>query len=145
MEEVNKITIIRCRAVIIHDDKLLVVKHSVKNNHYALPGGHLDWGEDVKTCLKREIIEELGIEPKIGRLLYIRNYIDKNNKQSIELYFEVTNSADYADISKFNGTHSYELVEICWLGKNDTKILLPQEIQIDLNKGEILSDTVRFS
>ena len=144
MIKTNKTTDIRCRAIIIHDNKILVVKHSVDSDFYALPGGHLEWGEDVKTCMRREIIEELGIEPKIGRLLYVRNFIDKNNKQSIEFHFEITNSADFVDITKLTGTHSHELVEICWIGKNDTRKLKPVVVQEDLNSGSILSGVVRF-
>lgn len=145
MNELDKTTDIRCRAIIIHDNRILVVKHSVDSNFYALPGGHLEWGEDVKTCMRREVIEELGITPEIGRLLYVRNFIDKDSKQSIEFHFEIINSADYLDINKLKGTHGHELVEICWIGKNDSRTIKPQELQVDLNNGTILSDVVRFN
>ncbi len=145
MPEMNKTTDIRCRAIIVHDNKILAVKHSAENGYYALPGGHLEWGESVLDCLKREIVEELGIRPEIGRLLYVRNFIDKNDKRSIEFHFEIANSADYQDINKLKGTHSHELAEICWIGKNDTRVILPEQVQTDLNNGNIFSDTVRFS
>jgi 8-oxo-dGTP pyrophosphatase MutT (NUDIX family) len=61
--------------VILHEDKLLVVKHSPEDTFVALPGGHLEWSEDIKECLKREMIEELGVAPEIGRLLYINNLL----------------------------------------------------------------------
>ncbi len=137
--------IIRCRGIIVHEGKLLVVKHSQKADYYALPGGHLDWGENVRDCMKREIIEELGITPNVGRLLYVRNFIDKNDKQSIEFFFEITNSKDYLIIENLGGTHKHELAEIYWLKKNDTKGLKPKEVQIDFNNNVILSDTIRFS
>jgi len=145
MTDINKTTDIRCRGIIIYDDKILVVKHSSKSKYYALPGGHLDWGESVLDCMSREIIEELGIKPKIGRLLYVRNYIDNNMKQSIEFHFEITNSKDYLKIEDLGGTHRHELAEIYWMKKNDTKNLKPKEIQIDFNNNTILSDIVKFS
>ena len=141
----NKTTDIRCRAIIVHDGKILTVRHSTGNDYYVLPGGHLEWGESVLDCIKREIIEELGIRPEIGRLLYVRNFIDKNDKQSIEFYFEVINPNDYQDVSRLKGTHSHELAEICWIGRDDTRTILPKQVQTDLNNGTILSDTVRFS
>ena len=47
----NEKFIIRCRGVILHEGKLLVVKHSEDLDYYALPGGHLEFGEDIKECL----------------------------------------------------------------------------------------------
>ena len=144
----TKITDIRCRGIILHNDKILVVKHSKDNSYYALPGGHLEWGESVKECIEREITEELGIKPEIGRLLYIRNYVrDDSNVQSIEFHFEIINSADYLNIDVTNnkGSHGHELAEICWIGKNDSRIIKPIALQDDLNNGTILSDSIRFS
>jgi ADP-ribose pyrophosphatase YjhB (NUDIX family) len=142
----TKTTDIRCRGIILHNDKILAVKHSKDGSYFALPGGHLEWGESVIECIKREITEELGIIPEIGRLLYVRNYVrEDSNVQSIEFHFEITNSADYVDIDKLTGTHSHELAEICWIGKNDTRIIKPIALQEDLNNGTILSDMIRFS
>lgn len=43
------------------EDKVLVI-HMDKINDYGLPGGHIDEGEDIETALKRELLEECGIE-----------------------------------------------------------------------------------
>ena len=143
-EENNKKIVVRCRGVIVHDNKLLVVRHAPDGEYFALPGGHLEWGESVLDCMKREIMEELGIEPKIGRLLYSNNFINAGFTQSIEFFFEITNSADYLDIDGFDGSHKYELAEICWVGQGEKREIVPPEILVDLNNGTILSDTVRF-
>ena len=54
----NKNIIINVRGVIINDSKLLIIKH-LGDDFMALPGGHLKYREDVITCLKRELVEEL--------------------------------------------------------------------------------------
>ena len=69
----NKNIIIKVRGIIIHDSKLLIVKHK-QSQFMALPGGHLEYGEDVVACLRRELFEELGVPPEIGRLLYINTF-----------------------------------------------------------------------
>ena len=66
----NKNIIIKVRGVITHDGKLLIVKH-IGTGFMALPGGHLKFREDVITCLKRELVEELGF---VGGALLIAGY-----------------------------------------------------------------------
>ncbi|TSC69467.1 MAG: DNA mismatch repair protein MutT [Parcubacteria group bacterium Gr01-1014_56] len=136
--------IIRCRGVILNDGKLLVVKHTREADYYALPGGHLNSGEDVKECLRREILEELGIEPKIGKLLYINTFIDKGNVQPVEFFFEVINAKEYIDFEKLTRSHAHELFDICWADITDTIRILPQKIAEDFKNGEILSNEVRY-
>lgn len=140
----NKKFIIRNRAVIVHNNELLVVKHSHGNDFYALPGGHMEWAENIHDALKREIVEEFGIEPQIGRLLYINNFVEGDIKQSIEFFFEVTNSKDYLDTENLGGTHKHELAEICWINKDTEKCLLPEQLQKYLKNENLLSDIVRF-
>ncbi len=50
------------KAVIFNEsnDKFLVGLE--KRGIWELPGGGLDWGEDPKNCIKREIFEEMGLE-----------------------------------------------------------------------------------
>jgi len=133
---------IRTRAIIFHEDKLLVVKNN-NSDFYALPGGHLEFSENIQESLKREIFEELGVEAEIGRLLYVNNFIE-GDKQSIEFFFKVINSEDFLNIDKLKGTHSFELVDIAWLHKDTDKKILPEQIKIDFQNETLLSDNVKF-
>jgi len=145
MDTYSQKLVIRTRAIIIHDGKILAVRHSNDHDFYALPGGHLEPPEDIKDSMKREIFEEMGVIPTLGRLLYINNFIEMEiGKQSVEFFFEVTNSQDFLDIDKLKGTHSHELVDIAWLDKDTDKKILPEQIKIDLKNNAILSDIVRF-
>lgn len=144
MAEENKKIVVRCRGVIVNEGKILVVRHAPEGKYFALPGGHLEWGESVLDCIKREMIEELGIKPIIGRLLYINNFVSSDFIHSIEFFFEIINSADYLNIKSLDGSHKHELAEICWVEKGEKKEIVPPVILVDLNNGTILSDTVRF-
>ena len=135
--------VIRCRAVIIHDGKMLVVRHP-KANFLTLPGGHLEWGEDVKESLSREIIEELGIAPKIGRLLYINNFVDSRNKQSVEFFFEILNSHEYKNIENITRTHAHEIAEMPWIDPKNTLNILPKILGEDFAQGRIISNEVKY-
>lgn len=44
------------------DDKVLLVKSHKWQDHYAVPGGHVEMGETTQQALVREIQEETGLE-----------------------------------------------------------------------------------
>ncbi len=140
----NKKFVIRCRAIIVHEGKLLVVKHPHDTSFAALPGGHLEWGEDVEECMSREVVEELGVKPEIGRLLYINTFMDGENIQPIEFFFEITNGKDYVDCEKLTRSHAHELAEIIWAKPTDDIKILPKKLGEDFRTGIILSDTVQY-
>lgn len=55
---------------VIHNGKLLLIlrddKPEIANpNTWAMPGGGVEDGEDLPTAFKREILEELGISPRV--------------------------------------------------------------------------------
>ena len=142
--EKEKQTIIKVRAIILHEGKLLVVKHPHDPSFVALPGGHLEWGEDLKECVKREIIEELGVEPEIGRLLYVNTFIQIDNKQYVEFFFEVNNGNGYLDCTKNNRTHASEIAEIIWIDQSDNVRIMPKQLGEDFKRGDVLSNELRY-
>ena len=139
----NKNIIIKVRGVIIHDSKLLIVKHK-ESQFMALPGGHLEYGEDVITCLKRELVEELGVLPEIGRLLYINTFLSDNKTEYVEFFFEVKNGEEYLNIEELERTHAHELAEILWISPSDNISMLPKQFDEDFKKNKIFEGETKF-
>lgn len=137
----NKNIIIKVRGVIVCDNKLLIVKH-VGTDFMALPGGHLKYGEDVIACLERELVEEFGTLPKVGRLLYINTYIDKN--EYVEFFFEVKNGKDYLNIDELERTHAHELTEILWISPDSDIKILPNKFDEDFKNNRIFEGETKF-
>ncbi|KVI05323.1 nudix hydrolase 1-like [Cynara cardunculus var. scolymus] len=46
---------------------------SIGHNTYALPGGHLEFGESFEECAAREVKEETGLDIKDIQLLTVTN------------------------------------------------------------------------
>lgn len=137
----NKNILIKVRGVIIHDNKLLIVKHK-QSQFMALPGGHLEYGEDVVTCLKRELVEELGVLPEIGRLLYINTF--KVNNQYVEFFFEIKNGEKYLNIDGLERTHAHELAEILWISPDSDIDILPKQFNEDFKNNKIFERETKF-
>lgn len=139
----NKNIIIKVRGVIIHNDKLLVAKHK-QSQFMALPGGHLEYGEDVITCLKRELVEELGVLPEVGKLLYINTFVDDKKDEYVEFFFEIKNGGEYLNIDELERTHAHELAEILWVFPNDNIEILPKKFNEDFKNNKIFEGEIKF-
>ena len=60
------------RAVIIHDDKLLIMHRNKFGHQYdTLPGGNIELGESPEGALQREIDEETSLVFKNPRLVFV--------------------------------------------------------------------------
>lgn len=118
------------RAIILHQGKLLCVRlkpcHEVSASmasSWCLPGGGLDEGEALVPGLEREMLEETGIRPKVGNLLYVQQFT-YNDKDYLEFFFHVTNDQDYLHIDLSKTTHGAdEIAEIGFVDATSTKIL----------------------
>lgn len=55
---------------------------------WELPGGHIDYGEDMREGLAREVMEELGMHVEIGEVLDVFTYMNEVKKcHSIEVIY----------------------------------------------------------
>lgn len=55
---------------------------------YEMPGGHVDFGEDMKLGLAREVKEELGMTVNIGDPFYVFTYLNNiKGSHSIEVIY----------------------------------------------------------
>ena len=89
-----------CRGIVKKEDKYLMV-HVLKMDIFTFPGGGVEENESLEECVKRELLEETGIEVKV---------IEK--KVSITEYFSDsvwTNHYFICDI--INDKHKINLTE----------------------------------
>jgi len=67
---------VRAAALLVADDKLLLVNHRKGGRSYwVLPGGHVRPGEPLPDALRREMKEELDLDVTVGPLLIVHDFI----------------------------------------------------------------------
>ena len=63
---------------ILPDGRIVLIRRR-DNGMWALPGGIVDWGEDVPTAVERELAEETGLQlVKIRRLVGVYSAPDRD-------------------------------------------------------------------
>jgi 8-oxo-dGTP diphosphatase len=122
-------------AFIENDGKVLVAKRSSKANlfpgEYELPGGKIEFGEDPKEALKREIMEELGIEIEVYDPYYVYTYTVYNGKAH---YVEIVFHAKLKDSEEKIEMKEHE--DIKWVTKTELDSLkMSGETKIAAKKG----------
>ncbi len=66
----------------------VLVHRAVHETFWTFPGGRAEMGETSQETLKREMMEELGVEARIGRLLWsVENFFDYEGSSWHELGF----------------------------------------------------------
>ena len=86
----NKLRVRVCGICIKGDSMLLVNHHSLNkgNDFWAPPGGGMDFGQSAEENLKREFLEETGLEVDVEKFLCVHEYL-KAPLHAIELLFKV--------------------------------------------------------
>ena len=130
MSSIDRNIRIRVAAVLIQDGRLLLIQHQKDGKKYwLLPGGGVIFGEDLKSALKRELKEELGIDISVNDLVYSSDSISENSERHIvNLYFECVYSS-----GEFKLAEEERLVNYGFFGISDLdkmKIIPPIKKEI---------------
>ncbi len=109
---------IATRGVIIHEGKLLVVKHKADRSFWCLPGGRMEAGETLEKAMERELIEETGVRPEVGKLLFIQQFIEVD-RPGLGFFFYIKNAKDYVEFNKEKASHGFEIYEFKFVVPDD--------------------------
>ncbi len=118
------------RGAVIDGDKLLCVQlHPYDGaaiqlgDTWCIPGGGVDKGEALVDALYREMIEETGVAPEIGQLLFVQQFAHEG-REFLECIFHIINTTDYHNIDLSKTSHGgAEIKQIAFVDPAKTDIL----------------------
>jgi len=106
--------------IIIKNKKNLLVRYKSNENgsFLAAPGGAVEDNENIIKAIKREVLEETGINVEPVSVLMIED-LDCNNFKMCKIWM----SCKYisGDIQKTQEAKSEGIIEIGWFSENDIK------------------------
>jgi 8-oxo-dGTP pyrophosphatase MutT (NUDIX family) len=142
-------TVIRVKMLMINSKNEVLLGYSYKT--YQFPGGHLEEGEALLDCVKREVLEETGIELNIDKFepffvtrYYNKNYHDSGKNRNSEIYFYVIHTDELFNLNrvKYDEGEIKGNFELRYINLNDVeKILIDSIPDNEINKiivGEML-------
>ena len=99
----------RIKALIINDNNILIAD---QGGAFQFPGGHLEDNESYEKCLKREVLEETGIELEEKEIneafmkvkFMNKDYPEKGKNRKSEIYYYIVETTKNPDLSKTNYT-----------------------------------------
>ena len=127
----------RVRAVIIRNNRILTIERILPDRKFwVFPGGGVeDTDKNLESALKRECREEAGIDIKVRKLIWKRNY-----KESTIEYFYLCN-IQKGVVQKGNGPEYSEL-NIVYKGTHSPKWLSLKDLGGYLLRPEILRNEI---
>ena len=126
---------IRAAVVIIHNNKVLTHRN-INSNHYSLPGGRVEIGENSADTIKREISEEMGKKIEItGYISTIENFFEMKGSKYHEIMFvhkiEFINEEDKKIEYAMKNIEGKDYLQYEWieLDRIDEYPLLPRAVK----------------
>lgn len=138
---------VNVRSIIFNDGKILAVKHKTSTgeeaDYWAIPGGGLDPHESLENGTRREVMEELGVTARVGKLLFMQQFAStrKGFGEELELFFHIENPKDFSTIDFTTTSHGADELARCEFIDPKKERLLP----LFLSKVDIASHIERDS
>ncbi|BCJ96075.1 hypothetical protein acsn021_36440 [Anaerocolumna cellulosilytica] len=131
----KKIIINAMKAMILYNKKVLIVKRTDNNRigggTWEFAGGKLEFGEDLISGLKREILEETGLEVTVDRLLFATTFQTHEYRQVVIINYLCKCNTDKVILSE-------EHTEYVWADKELLKKRLGKRMLKDLDDNKVL-------
>lgn len=100
--------------------KVLLVKRRFDpgSGRWSIPGGLIELGETVREAALREVYEETGLTVKLGKLLNIVDYIERDEKGAVRFHYILICFSAYVEDTP-SIKPSEEVAEAVWVEESE--------------------------
>ncbi len=102
----------------------ILLCRSVKKGYFYLPGGHVETGEAAPDALARELLEETGERPTIGRGLAVAECLfsqEGSSRHEINLVFHVEHDGPRPEVRSKEASIDFQWVGVSELASLDLR------------------------
>lgn len=96
---------------------------------YCTPGGGLESNESLTDGVIRELLEETGVRPQVGKLLFVQQYSENNPttqhkvEEFLEFFYHIENPDDYEHIDENASHFDAEIFDCAFVDPKATTVL----------------------
>jgi 8-oxo-dGTP diphosphatase len=116
----------RVNGILIEDGLILMIKHLMfdQREFWSVPGGGMKFGSDAEENLKREYLEETGLEVEIDQYLFVHEFLDPP-LHAMEHFFKVNRISGIARLGKDPELSNQNQIiqELRWMTVEDIQML----------------------
>lgn len=128
------------RAIVFDSEKKIALLHVTKKSYHKLPGGGIENGEEIKSALQRELLEEIGCAVEnICELGIVEEYRNKFELHQISYCFT-------ADLVGEKGQNQLEESEIAdgfvpiWVTLEEAIKIMESETGVENYEGKFITE-----
>jgi 8-oxo-dGTP diphosphatase len=117
------------RLIIKKDDKFLLCKN-LKEGHYFLPGGHVEFGDTLEETIYKEMSEELALNKEDVSNISFNKYIENSYEHKEQKHCEINMvfTAELKDGIEIKSRENH--IDFEWIGESEISnvILFPKGV-----------------
>ncbi|MEI8634827.1 NUDIX domain-containing protein [Vibrio sp. PP-XX7] len=110
---------IRAAGILLQQNAVLLVRVKDATGEYWIPpGGGFETGDvSTKGCLRREFIEEAGIDVEVGELICVREFLETTaGRYNAEFFYHITDYQGEPSLNNLSGLNDEEFIQgIAWV------------------------------